>query len=213
MRLRRGAEPAALRPFDCQRATAAPPGRAVASPGPGGPDHGLQFPGCRLGLECHACAGLWRRRGLEAVGEGAALRHGLPDDCRARAGGNARGAARPARPGRRFRVRRRSGPGCQRSTAVGLGHRFGADGPRRGPDSRRSAGPFALGTWREQRHGRGAFRRFGTGHSRDRICRRRHGWPTLHDPAAVDRPRERCRTLPEKVVGHLPTAAYRQSAG
>ena len=50
--------------------------------GTGRRDHGLQFPGRRLGLERDARPGLRRCRGLEAVGEDAAVRHGLPGDCR-----------------------------------------------------------------------------------------------------------------------------------
>ena len=74
LRLRRGPEPATLRPDDRQRAAAAPPGRAVASAGAGGRDHGLQLPRGRLGLERDARPGLRRSGGLEAVGEGAAVR-------------------------------------------------------------------------------------------------------------------------------------------
>ena len=71
VRLRRGTEPATLRPDDRQRAAAAPPGRTVASAGAGGRDHGLQFSRGRLGLERDARPGLRRCGGLEAVGEDA----------------------------------------------------------------------------------------------------------------------------------------------
>ena len=67
-----------LRADDRQRTAAAPPDRAMASAGTGGRDHGLQFPRGRLGLERHDRPGLRRYGGLEALGEDALVRHGLP---------------------------------------------------------------------------------------------------------------------------------------
>ena len=65
--------------------------------------------------------------------------------------------------------------------AAGLGDRLGADGPGRGPNRRRAAGPLAAGTGRQQRRDRRAVGRSGTGAAGDRLRRGRHLRPALHD--------------------------------
>ena len=145
--------------------------------GAGGRDHGLQFPRRRLGLERDARPGLRRPVVWKAVGEDAAVRAWparrsparvlaeMPDVPRRGVLGLVIGAG----------PERGAGPG--RLAAVPLVSATGSvrDGPRRGPDGRRPAWPIALGTQRQQRHGRGPFRRSGTGRALDRVCRRRHG--------------------------------------
>jgi aldehyde dehydrogenase (NAD+) len=97
-----------LRPDDRQRAPGPSHDGTVAPAGRGGRDQRLQLPGCGVGLECRAGAGVRQRRGVEAQREDPAHRPGHAGAVRARAD------FRPLRP----RCAGASVPGGQRSGAA-----------------------------------------------------------------------------------------------
>ena len=99
LRPRGRAVPPAVRAHHRQRAARPPDDGAVAPTGCRRRHLGVQLPGRRVVVEHRAGAGLWRCRGLEAVGEDPADRAGLP---------GTRRRGRPAGSGRRSTCR----PSC-----------------------------------------------------------------------------------------------------
>ena len=162
----------------------------------------------------NAMLGLGVRRPdrLEAVGKDAALRDRLSDDraagdcrdwrtCRRRSPASSSAAATSAR---RWRPRH----AC-RSFRRPARCRWAAPSP-----TSRSGWAVAARTRRQQRHDRRAVGRSRTGRARDRLRRRRHLRPALHDAAAADRPRVDCRraaaTDSSRVYERLPIGDPRE---
>ena len=149
---------------------------------------GVQLPGRGVGVERGARAGVRRHGGLEALGEDAADRAGLPgarpsappttSACRERCSRLDHGRTR----GRRALV---DDPRVPLTRATG----FGAHGPAVGPRVAARFGRDAARARRQQRHDRHAVGRPRPGRARHRVRRRRHRGPALHDAAPADRPR------------------------
>ena len=156
--------------------------------------------------------GLRRSGRVEAVGEDAAQRHRVP----------AAGAADPRRRGRRARgdlerrdrrPRGRRAAGGLAEAAAHFGNRVRADGTRGRRNRGAAARPLAPRARRQQRDDRDAVGRSSAGGPLDRLRRRRHMRPAMHDAAAPHRPRIDRRHAARSAARGVCTAADRRPHG
>ncbi len=175
-------------------------GLTIATERPGSPDDGavapagcrrrhlgVQLPGRGVVVERRAGVRLRRRGRVEAVGEDAADRAGLPGA--GRRGRSPRRCARGPVGGAARRLPDRRGAGRRPARAAGLGDRLDPHGqagraPCRGPPR-----TYAAGARRQQRRDRRAVGRSRPRGARHRVLRGRHRRSALHVAAPHHRAR------------------------